>query len=117
MYAKKLKLENDIYFRAACLGVSIEEAGGYLRTASADGYLCALIRVYNRFFGTENQASSPLSDGVYQSFKNQQTYLPLLSCPAGGALFACDFPAALAAWQTRGNGPALSKRSSENGYH
>jgi len=104
MYAKKLKLESDIYFRAACLGAAIIGAGGHLRTLSKDAYLRALIRVYNRFFGTENQASLPIEDGGYSSFKNQQTYLPVLARPAGVVLVARDLPALLADWQTRGNG-------------
>lgn len=103
MYAKKLELENKIYFRAACLGVSVEGVEGALRTLSTDRYLCALIRVYNRFFKTTNQASPPLKDGVYQSFKKQQTYLPLLARPSGVPLTECDFLSVLAQWQARGN--------------
>lgn len=109
MYAKKIKLENDIYFRAACLGVSVESVEGYLRTNSMDKYLCALIRVYNQFFGTANQASSPFQDGIYQSFKKQQTYLPLLARPMGVPLFACDFPSVQANWQARGDGNLITE--------
>ncbi len=107
MYAKKLKLENDIYFRAACLGVTVAGVRGRLRTLSTDAYLNALIRVYNRFFGIENQASSPIEDGIYLSFKKQQTCLPVLKQKGNVALFACDFPAILASWQ--GRGPSFSE--------
>ena len=110
MYAKKLKLENNIYFRAACLGVSVEGVDGGLRTCCTDKYLCALIRVYNQFFRTANHASPHSQDGVYQSFKKQQTYLPLLARPAGVPLFACDFPSVRANWQARGNTIAVSKK-------
>lgn len=110
MYAKKLKLENNIYFRAACLGVSVEGVDGKLRTLSTDRYLCALIRVYNQFFGTTNQASPHSQDGVYQSFKKQQTYLPQLVRPVGVPLFACDFPSVRADWQARGNPIVVLKK-------
>ena len=103
MYARKLNLENKIYFRAACLGASVAGVNGSLRTLSTDPYLCALIRVYNQFFETENQSGSPIENGVYPSFKKQQICLPSLVCRAGVPLFACDFPAILAAWQARGN--------------
>lgn len=109
MYAKKLKLENNIYFRAACLEVSVEGVDGALRTFSTDPYLCALIRVYNQFFRTANPASPHLQDGVYQSFKKQQTYLPLLARPTGVPLVACDFPSVRADWQARGNTQSVSK--------
>ena len=102
MYAKKLNLENRIYFRAACLGVTVQGVRGFLRALSDDKYLRALIRVYNQFFGKENQAGLPISDGGYQSFKKQQTYLPILARPKGVALYACDFPAEYAYWQAAG---------------
>jgi hypothetical protein len=102
MYAKKLNLENKIYFRAACLGVTVQGVRGVLRALSDDKYLRALIRVYNQFFGKENQVGLPISDGGYQSFKKQQTYLPILARPKGTPLYACDFPSECAYWQAAG---------------
>jgi len=57
---KRLELENLIFRRAAVLHAEVWGKNGALFAAHPDGYLQALLAVYNRFFQDENQRNFPL---------------------------------------------------------
>ena len=54
--AKKITLENAIFFRAACLRAPVDGVRGELCSPSDDVCLQVLLSVYNAFFGAENAA-------------------------------------------------------------
>lgn len=54
--AKKITLENVIFFRAACLRAPVDGVRGELCSPSDDVCLQVLLSVYNAFFGVENAA-------------------------------------------------------------
>ena len=51
----KIDLENKIFYRAAALQTSVDARRGSLRSVCEDACLQELLRVYNRFFSSENE--------------------------------------------------------------
>lgn len=74
--SRKINLENKIYARAAYLHAVIHSKSGGLNSAHPDGYLQALICVYNAFFQYANWVQfctheNPL-EGYYLFHKSEK---------------------------------------------
>lgn len=78
---QRLHLENLIFKRAFELGAGVYSKDGCLLSLSQDGYLQALLNVYNQFFSTQNKADYPqMPDYIWEDFLYQS------ACFASGLL-------------------------------
>lgn len=96
--AKKITLENAIFFRAACLRAPVDGVRGELCSPSDDVCLQVLLSVYNAFFGAENAAflaeSGEAPTANFRSFLAQRPSLN--GCVVTGVpFFEKDFAAEL----------------------
>lgn len=96
--AKKITLENAIFFRAACLRAPVDGVRGELCSPSDDVCLQVLLSVYNAFFAAENEAF--LAESEADATENFRAFLPqrpgLNGCVETGVpFFEKDFAAEL----------------------
>lgn len=92
MKSLKIELENKIFFRADTLRVPVYGVNGQLRVFSADGYLQALVNVYNRFFRRENRLfAREVAEDLRAFYNRSRLCLPTLKRPFGVPFFLQDF--------------------------
>lgn len=95
MQTQKLALENKIFAYADRRGYALFARQGMLFCPQADGYLQALITVYNRFFKRQNQRflSGQPAENWPRLFAAQAVYPPSLNRPPGVPFYAGDLAA------------------------